>query len=252
MKALAVVPARLASTRLPRKLLLAESGKPLLQHVYERVRSARRVARVVIAVDGEELLAAARSFGAEAVLTREDHPSGTDRVAEAARLVGGDEPLVLNVQGDEPEIDPAHLDRLVEAMASGEEPMGTLAERLTDPDDLARPQVVKLVLDAGGRALLFSRAPIPHGAAPGGGDPAGPYRHLGVYAYRPDFLQRFCGLAPAPLERCERLEQLRALHYGHAVRVVVVSGGGARGIDTREDYDAFLARLRAAEGPRAP
>jgi 3-deoxy-manno-octulosonate cytidylyltransferase (CMP-KDO synthetase) len=244
MRAVVVIPARLQSTRLPRKLLLDESGKPLIQHVHERAAAASRAARVVIATDSEEIRAVAEGFGAEALLTRDDHLSGTDRVAEAVRLLEaeGERPdLVVNVQGDEPELDPALIDRLIEVMEAGDAPMGTLAEPLQDPEDLARPQVVKVVVDANGRALYFSRAAIPHGAEPGG-DPA-PLRHLGIYAYRPAFLQAYCTRDPAPLERVEKLEQLRALHHGHSLQVAVVEGGGARGIDTRADYDAFLARL---------
>lgn len=248
--ALVVIPARLASTRLERKLLLRDTGRTVLQHTWERVRGARRVARVVIACDHDELLAAAREFGGEALLTRADHPSGTDRVAEAARVLAGRGErfeLVVNVQGDEPELDPGHVDRLIELM---EEPvpcaMGTLAEPITDPADHARPQVVKVVLDGAGRALYFSRAPIPSGGpaeAAASGTPLG-LRHVGIYAYRPDFLQQYCALPPAPLERRERLEQLRALHHGHAIRVAVVEAQGAVGIDTPEDYARFVSRWR--------
>lgn len=235
-----ILPARLEASRLPRKLLLKRSGKYVIQHVYERIQSLG-VARVVIATDSEEILAAAGEFGAEALLTDPGHQSGTDRVAEAARLL--DDPsleLIVNVQGDEPEIDPEHVRRLIEAMERGD-PMGTLAEPL-DPDDWGRPQVVKLVLDAQGYALYFSRAPIPDGAqAPE--SPVQALRHVGVYAFQPAFLQAFCKLAPAPLERAERLEQLRALYHGHKIRVAVVEASGARGIDTPEDYERFLARL---------
>lgn len=240
---LVVIPARLASTRLPRKVLLRGSGKYLIEHVWERARAARCAGRVVIATDDAEVAAAARSFGAEVELTRADHPSGTDRVAEvAARLAeqGARFDLVVNVQGDEPELDPALIDRLVELMEGTDDPMGTLAEPCA-PDDFARPQVVKVVTDARGRALYFSRSPIPHPAGEGG-EPAA-LRHVGIYAYRPAFLQAFCRLEPAPLERREKLEQLRALWHGHAIRVAVVAPTGARGIDTPEDYQAFLSRV---------
>lgn len=245
-RALVVVPARLASTRLPRKVLLRDSGKYLIEHVWERARAARSAERVVLATDHPEVLAAARSFGAEAVLTSPEHPSGTDRVAEVARALGvtGDHELVVNVQGDEPELDPALIDRLVALMQDGAAPMGTLAEPIGDPADLQRPQVVKVVLDRAGRALYFSRSLIPHPA--GDPDPDHPaLRHVGIYAYRARFLQDFCRLAPAPLERREKLEQLRALWHGHAIQVGVVAPTGARGIDTPEDYQAFLERARA-------
>ncbi len=247
MRAVVVIPARLESTRLRRKLLLAETGRTLLQHVYERAAAAARPARVVIAADDPALVEAAEGFGAPALLTSPEHPSGTDRVAEAARRLAeeGEAPeLIVNVQGDEPELDPALIDRLIEAMAGCAEPMGTLAEPLEDPAEVALPQVVKVVCDEAGRALYFSRSPIPHGAAPG--DPLPPLRHLGIYAYRPAFLQTFCGLTPTALEQAERLEQLRALAHGHAIRVEVVEPTGARGIDTRADYEAFLARWREA------
>lgn len=242
MTPLVVIPARLQSTRLPRKLLLRDSGKYLVQHVWEQARAAARVERVVVATDSEELRAACGEFGAEALMTSAEHRSGTDRVAEAARILAGRGEafdLVVNVQGDEPELDPAHVDQLVALMGDGD-PMGTLAEELSDSGDLERPQVVKVVVDAASRALYFSRAPIPHGARPGGAPPV--LRHVGLYAYRPDLLQTLCRLEPCPLERVERLEQLRALYHGHAIRVGVVAGGGARGIDTPEDYAAFLAR----------
>ncbi|MEZ6189544.1 MAG: 3-deoxy-manno-octulosonate cytidylyltransferase [Planctomycetota bacterium] len=235
-----ILPARLEASRLPRKLLLKRSGKYVIQHVHERIQGLG-VARVVIATDSEEILAAAREFGAEALMTDPGHQSGTDRVAEAARLLADDSlELIVNVQGDEPEIDPEHVRRLIEAMEQGD-PMGTLAEPL-DPDDWERSQVVKLVRDAAGYALYFSRAPIPAGALEPG-SPVHPLRHVGVYAFRPDFLQAFCKLDPAPLERVERLEQLRALYHGHRIRVAVVEASGARGIDTPEDYERFLARL---------
>jgi 3-deoxy-manno-octulosonate cytidylyltransferase (CMP-KDO synthetase) len=248
-RTLIVIPARLGSTRLPRKVLLKETGRYLIDHVHERAKAAKRADRVLIATDSDEVARAARSFGAEAVLTREDHPSGTDRVAEAAAdLVAlGERPfdLVVNVQGDEPELDPGHIDTLVELMErSKTADMGTLAEPLDDPAELVRPQVVKVVCDAAGHALYFSRAPIPDRAGP---PPAGEpraLRHVGIYAYRPAFLQAFCRLAPAPLEKAERLEQLRALWHGHRIVVGVVAAQGARGIDTPEDYARFVARVR--------
>jgi len=245
-----IIPARLEATRLPRKLLLKRSGKYVIQHVFERIQSLG-VARVVIATDSQEIQAAAEAFGAEALLTDAGHTSGTDRVAEAARLLGDDSlELIVNVQGDEPEIDPEHVGRLIETMEQGDD-MGTLAEPLA-AGDFERPQVVKLVCDAAGYALYFSRAPIPYLEPTGAGSwpadlPLQPLRHVGVYAFRPAFLQAFCKLESAPLERVERLEQLRALHYGHRIRVAVVEASGARGIDTPEDYERFLARLDEQE-----
>ena len=250
MRSLAIVPARLASTRLPRKVLLRDTGKYLIEHVFERVHLAREIARAVVATDSEEVLAACRSFGAEAVLTSDRHPSGTDRCAEAARALEGRGErfdLVVNVQGDEPELDPAQIDTLVALMARTGAPMGTLVEPLDDPAEAARPQVVKAVLGGGGRAVYFSRALVPSdlGAASPPVERPRWHRHVGIYAYRPDFLQLFPTLEPAPIERRERLEQLRALHHGHAIAAAVVPASGVRGVDTPEDYAAFVARWRA-------
>lgn len=248
MRALVLIPARLGSTRLPRKPLLRETGKFLIQHVAERARAATRAARVVVATDADEVVLACASFGQDAVLTSESHPSGTDRCAEAARALaarGERFDLVVNVQGDEPELDPGHVDRVIELMEEGRAPLGTLAEPLGDPDEAALPQVVKVVLDAEGFALYFSRARIPHDAAHGEGA-RGWLRHLGIYAYTPEALERFCALARAPIEERERLEQLRALHHGMRIRAAVVPPSGARGIDTPEDYAAFVRRFAAS------
>jgi len=247
MKPVVIVPARLESTRLPRKVLLRESGKFLIEHVWERACEAG-VGPVVLATDSEEVLEAAQGFGARALLTRADHPSGTDRVAEAARVLaaeGLEFDLVVNLQGDEPELDPADLRALVRVMEhEGQRAeMGTLAEPILDPEDLTRSQVVQVVVGADGGALYFSRSQIPHGAALAG-DPA-PLRHVGTYAYTPAVLERICQLEPCALERVERLEQLRALFHGIRIRVGVIQPKGARGIDTPEDYQAFLERLRA-------
>ena len=248
-RALVVIPARLASTRLPRKLLLAETGRPLVQHVWERATRVRGAARVVVAVDDPALADAARGFGADVVETSPDHPSGTDRVAEVVRhLVAQGEvhPLVVNVQGDEPELEPDDVDALIDLMAEAPTAdLGTLAEPLDDPDELQRPQVVKVVCDARGFALYFSRSPIPSPA----GDPPEPgrplaWRHVGLYAYRPAALAALCALPPAPLERRERLEQLRALYNGLSIRVGRAPARGARGIDTPEDYARFVERWR--------
>jgi 3-deoxy-manno-octulosonate cytidylyltransferase (CMP-KDO synthetase) len=246
MKPVVIVPARLESTRLPRKVLLRESGKYLIEHVWERACEAA-VGEVVLATDSEEVLQAAQGFGARALLTRADHPSGTDRVAEAARALaaeGLEFDLVVNLQGDEPELDPADLRTLVQVMEAegARAEMGTLAEPIQDPQDLTRSQVVQVVVGADGGALYFSRSAIPHGAELGG-DPA-PLRHVGTYAYTPQVLQRICQLEPCGLERAERLEQLRALYHGIRIRVGVTSPKGARGIDTPEDYQAFLERAR--------
>lgn len=244
MSVLVVIPARYASERLPGKALLRESGRSLVQHVWERVREARRAPRIVIATDDPRILAEAERFGAEALLTSPTHPSGTDRVAEVARMVEAG--IVVNWQGDEPELPGAACDALVAAFDDPRVPMATLAAPCDDPEAFAAPSVVKVVCDAAGDALYFSRAPIPHPRTRGGGA-ATPLQHVGIYAFRRETLLRLAALPPAPLERAEGLEQLRALTHGIRIRVVVTPHVG-RGIDTRPDYDRFLARVRAG-GP---
>lgn len=243
MRALAVIPARLESTRLAQKALLRETGKYLIEHVYEQALQVRGLDRVVIATDAVAIVEACRSFGAEAILTRADHKSGTDRVAEAAKILqdrGEDYDVVVNVQGDEPELEPSHVETLLELMSHGDA-MGTLAEELEDETEARLPQVVKLVVDAESRALYFSRSLIPYPRSAGG--PV-VLRHIGIYGFQADFLQRFPTLEKSPLEEAEGLEQLRTLYYGYKIRVGVVAGQGVRGIDTRDDYDAFLLRYQ--------
>jgi 3-deoxy-manno-octulosonate cytidylyltransferase (CMP-KDO synthetase) len=242
--ALIVIPARMGSQRLPGKPLLAETGKPLVVHTLEAVRHCARASRVVVATDDEAIAAAVRAAWGEAILTSRDCRSGTDRVAEAAAKAPGDD-LVLNVQGDEPEIDPAALDALAAAME--EDPsleMGTLAGPLGEGDE-ERTGVVKVVTDAKGCALYFSRAPIPFRRDPSG--PAPRLRHIGVYAYRRALLARFSAMEETPLERTEMLEQLRALEHGVRIRVVETLHAPP-GIDTREDYDAFVRRWKERRG----
>jgi 3-deoxy-manno-octulosonate cytidylyltransferase (CMP-KDO synthetase) len=243
MKAIALIPARYASTRLPGKPLLAETGKPLIQHVVEAVRGADRVGRIVVATDDERIAEVVRGFGGEAVMTRPDHRCGTDRLAEAAETLGlDDDRIVVNVQGDEPEIPPQCVDRLVELLAGSEADIATLVTPLP-ADQADDPNRVKAVLAADGRALYFSRARIPHDRDAGGGVA---YRlHLGVYAYRAATLRRFTRLAATPAEQAEKLEQLRALEHGWALVAAEVAYDGA-GIDTPEDYAAFVARVGAS------
>jgi len=250
--ALIVVPARLASHRLPGKPLLAETGRALVVHVVERLRACRQATRVIVATDDAAIVAAVEAAGGEAMMTSPDHPSGTDRVAEVARAIDGDP--VVNVQGDEPEIDPAHVDRLIEALlADPDVAIATLAAPIESDAAFADPNVVKVVCDGQSRALYFSRAPIPHRRDRQDRDDRGaaPLRHAGVYAFRREALFALTDAAPTPLERAERLEQLRALEHGRPIRVVVV-GAVAPGIDTRDQYDAFVARERARSGSSTP
>ena len=254
-----LVPARLASSRLPDKPLADIAGLPMVVRVAQRA-AASGAARVVVAADDLRIADACAAHGVQALLTRSDHASGSDRLAEACTLLGldGDE-VVVNVQGDEPLIDPALVRRCAELLA--ERPdcvMSTAAHPLDDVADYLNPNVVKVVLDAAGRALYFSRAPIPwqrdgaaasaHGTTPALPRPA-PLRHLGLYGYRAAFLRRFPTLAAAPLEQTEALEQLRVLWHGERIAVHVAAHGPGPGVDTPED----LARVRAlfaSAGPR--
>jgi len=234
--AAAIIPVRYASTRLPGKPLLAETGQPLIRHVWDRVRQARRLDPVIVATDDARIAQAAAAFGARVEMTAASHPSGSDRVAEVAGRLR--EELILNVQGDEPEVDPDDLDRLVLRLAGSGDELVTLARRLAPGDaaDLADPHVVKLVLDDQDRALYFSRCPIPHGARP-----QDALVHQGVYGWRREALLRFAAAPPTALERTERLEQLRALGLGMRVGVVLTNHRSL-GIDTPEDYARFVLR----------
>lgn len=291
MKVALVIPARLASTRLPRKLLLNETGKPLIQHTYEAALGSRRADCVLVAADHEEIIEAVRAFGGEAVLTSPACASGTDRVAEVA-LARPEFELLVNVQGDEPEIPGWYIDRLIELAVWAAEPRGdaahgfptclpcpmaTLAAPLRSHEALLDPACVKVVfapwephglrleaapppgdgageLDQGGhtppqagRALYFSRSPIPHAREWHPellcASPPVYYQHLGCYAYRREFLLRLAELAPSRLENVERLEQLRVLEAGYGIAVAVVPQPTC-GVDTPADYRAFVERCR--------
>jgi 3-deoxy-manno-octulosonate cytidylyltransferase (CMP-KDO synthetase) len=240
-----VIPARYASTRLPGKPLLRSTGKYLVQHVYEQARQSKLARRVVIATDDPRVRAAAASFGADCVMTRRDHPSGTDRIAEVARSFDAD--VVVNVQGDEPQIDPAHLD-LLPALLDRDPAAGvaTLAVPVADAETWQNPNCVKVVCDARGRALYFSRSPIPFvrdGAPDFSARPARFLHHVGLYAYRREFLLELAAHPPAPVEELEKLEQLRVLAMGRAIQVGVVGHAG-RGVDTFDDYERFRKSLR--------
>ncbi|ATE60583.1 3-deoxy-manno-octulosonate cytidylyltransferase [Thauera sinica] len=244
-----VIPARYASTRLPAKPLADIGGKPMIVRVLERVRAAG-ADEVWVATDHEAVRAAVEAAGGSAVMTRADHPSGTDRLAEVAGALGWrDDDIVVNVQGDEPLIDPGVVREVAQALAAdGEAAIATAAHPLRDAADAFNPNVVKVVCDAAQRALYFSRAPIPWArdawAQARDALPAGlpMLRHVGLYAYRVAFLRRYAGLAPSPLERWEALEQLRALWHGHRIRVLELAHAPAAGVDTAED----LERVRAA------
>ena len=240
MQITAIIPARFASSRFPGKPLALLCGKPMVQWVYERTACSRLVDRVMVASDDERIVRVVRGFGGEAVMTRADHPSGTDRLAEVAACLTSD--IIVNVQGDEPLIEAVMIDQAVAPLAADPSiPMGTLISPIGDGGDFLNPNVVKVVTDTQGFALYFSRAPIPHRRDPerSGADAAGLfYRHIGLYVYRREFLLNFAALPPTPLEKAEKLEQLRALENGYRIRVVE-SDFCSHGVDTPED----LARV---------
>ncbi len=252
MPAAIVIPSRHASTRLPGKPLLKETGKYLIQHVYERASQARRACTVVVATDDPRIVAAVQSFGGRVVLTRRDHPSGTDRVAEAAR--GLDSAIIVNLQGDEPLIDPAGIDLLIDRLEGDTQAwMATLACPLPSIEQYHNPNCVKVVCDDAGRALYFSRSPIPFvrdGRPDLSARPPRFLQHVGLYAYRRDFLQRLAATPPAPLEQLEKLEQLRALTMGCAIGVGLVDQP-ALGVDTYDDYQRFVRVYRSHAASRA-
>jgi len=261
-KIVVCIPARYASTRFPAKVLARDTGKYLIQHTWEQARKAKLPQRVVIAADDERIVRAAREFGAECVLTSPNHQSGTDRIAEAVGK--SDAEIVINVQGDEPQIDPEHIDALARMMLDNPDaPMATLAAGFTSREQVGDPNVVKVVLgaiaDCGlriadsqakgvsrpappARAIYFSRSVIPYDRERAGVGEVGHYlRHIGIYAYRRDFLLKITSLPQTPLEKLEKLEQLRAIENGFAILVGKVEHT-CEGIDTPEQYTAFVKR----------
>lgn len=239
----AVIPARYGATRLPGKPLLDLCGRPMIQRVYDRVRRTPGVARVIVATDDQRIAAAVADFGGEAWLTRADHASGTDRTAEVAAALDAD--LIVNVQGDEPLIAPETIAAALAPMqADATLPMATTCERL-DPADAANPNVVKVVCDARGRALYFSRALIPYPRHPTQAQALW-RKHTGLYVYRRETLLRLTRLPPAPLELAEGLEQLRALTHGVAIHVVETTHVSI-GVDTPEDVERVRRCLEEME-----
>jgi 3-deoxy-manno-octulosonate cytidylyltransferase (CMP-KDO synthetase) len=233
-KILGVIPARFASSRFPGKALAQIASKTMLQHVWERVSQARYLTSTVIATDDERIMEVARSFGARVRMTRADHLSGTDRVAEVASAEEAQ--LVVNIQGDEPLIDPTAIDAAILPLAHDPEiVMGTLKKKIEDRREIGDPNVVKVVTDRDGDAIYFSRLPVPF--CRGGEGPAPDYyKHIGLYVYQRDFLLGYSGLPVGPLERAERLEQLRALENGFRIRVVETEYESV-GVDTQEDLE---------------
>jgi len=271
----ACIPARYGSTRFPAKVLAKDTGKFLIQHTYERACAAKLLQKVIIAADDERILAAADSFGADCVLTSPDHKSGTDRIAEAVGRVEAD--IVVNIQADEPEIDPDNIDYAARLLIENPDyPMATLAADFERPELIADPNIVKVIIAGSvqpprgrrganrkqlnaeryplnanqGRAIYFSRHPIPYDRDAGGIGETGQYmRHLGIYAYRKDFLLKITKLPQTSLEKAEKLEQLRAIENGFGILVGKVEHT-CDGIDTPEQYVAFVKRQGVKKGER--
>jgi 3-deoxy-manno-octulosonate cytidylyltransferase (CMP-KDO synthetase) len=251
MRALAIIPARLASSRLARKMLLEAQGLPLFAHTARNALRSGAFARVVVATDSSEIAERARALELESRLTRADHPSGTDRVHEAWRALareGERAEVLVNLQGDEPELEPRDLAALVAAFGDPRVRAATLAAPLEDPELLARTSVVKVVVDRNGDALYFSRAPIPAAGHPDAESARGAHktvhrRHVGVYAFAPAALEQFCALPRGAYEMRENLEQLRWLEAGEKMRVVAATRV-PEGIDTQLDFERFAQRLR--------
>ena len=237
MKVLCVIPARYASTRLPGKPLSMIAGKPMIQHVYERACQAQLPNEVVVATDNELVEKAVLDFGGKAVMTSPDHPSGTDRLAEVA-LMYPDIDVIVNVQGDEPMIPPEVIDRLAEAFNGDADLNMATMKVVMDEDDYENPAAVKVVTDQQGYALYFSRSLMPYPRNKPEGFKV--FKHVGIYAYRRNFLLKYAALAPTPLEKAESLEQLRALENGYKIKVLESDFQGI-GVDTPEDLAAVNA-----------
>ena len=242
MRTLCVIPARYASTRLPGKPLADICGKPMICRVLERASRAQKPEKVIVATDDERIYDAVRAEGGEALLTRADHPTGTDRLAEVAEAYP-EVDLIVNVQGDEPLIEPSVIDDLIAPFEMDENlPMATVMVRMEDAAEQLNPNNVQVVVDKLGYALYFSRSLVPYPRAA-----AGPvYKHIGIYAYRRDFLLRYARLEPTPLERAESLEQLRALENGYGIRVLETDCRFV-GVDTPEDL-ALVNKIYREQG----
>ncbi len=258
MKVLAVIPARYGSTRFAGKVLAKDTGKFLIQHTYERACLAGLPDRVIIAADDERVIAAADSFGAECVLTSVEHKSGTDRIAEAISKIQNSKfkiqnsDIVLNLQADEPEIDPENIDYLAELLIKTQNSklktqnygMATLAADFQNAEQIADPNIVKVITDCNNKAIYFSRAPIPYNREKSGVGKVQQYlRHIGIYAYRREFLLKITALPQTPLEKIEKLEQLRAIENGFDILVGKVEHT-CDGIDTPEQYAEFVSRYK--------
>jgi 3-deoxy-manno-octulosonate cytidylyltransferase (CMP-KDO synthetase) len=246
LTAIVIIPARFGSTRFPAKIVASDTGKPLVQHVVERVKQCKRVRDVIVATDDQRIVDALAEFDTRTVMTSVAHQSGTDRIAEVARSLPANVDVVVNVQGDEPEIEPEVVDQLIERMESSDDDMATAATPFPPGSDPNNPNLVKVVINRDGRALYFSRSPIPYHRDATPDDPRSYYLHLGVYTYRRDFLLKFASWPPTRLETTEKLEQLRALEHGRSIYVLTINRA-THGIDTPEQYVEFVKRFRAVQ-----
>jgi 3-deoxy-manno-octulosonate cytidylyltransferase (CMP-KDO synthetase) len=246
VKILACIPARYASTRFPAKVLAKDTGKFLIQHTYERACLAKLPEKVIIAADDQKVADAAKSFGAECILTSPDHKSGTDRIAEAVAALDVD--IVVNLQADEPELDPENIDFLAHLLIEHPDaPMATLAADFQNAQQIADPNIVKVITNCSGRAIYFSRAAIPYNRENAGLGEVHQYlRHLGIYAYRKDFLLKLTSLPQTSLEKIEKLEQLRAIENGYSILVGKVKHT-CDGIDTPQQYAEFVKRYKKGQ-----
>jgi 3-deoxy-manno-octulosonate cytidylyltransferase (CMP-KDO synthetase) len=253
-KIIACIPARYGSTRFPAKVLAKDTGKFLIQHTYERACAAKLPEKVIIAADDERIAAAAESFGTECILTSPDCPSGTDRIAEAVQKLSAErcplnaDDIVVNLQADEPEIDPANIDKVAQLLIDNPDaPMATLAADFKNAAQISDPNIVKVITDCNNKAVYFSRSVIPYDRDKAGvGSVRNYLRHLGIYAYRKDFLLEITKLPQTPLEKIEKLEQLRAIENGFAILVAKVERT-CDGIDTPEQYAEFVKRYKKGQ-----
>jgi len=241
-RATAIIPARYDSQRFPGKVLADVTGKPLIQYVYERSQQAQLIQRTIVAADDQRIVDAVEQFGGEALLTRSDHTNGTSRIAEVATALRDD--FIVNIQGDEPEIEPKLIDLAVQVLI--EKPdcvMSTVASPFSREEDPANPNIVKVVLDQMGRALYFTRSLVPHQRDHTHAPTAVPLKHVGMYVYRRPFLADYVALPVTPLEQTEKLEQLRVLEHGYQI-AVAVGEAHYHGIDTPEQYEEFVRRMK--------
>ena len=243
MTAVVVIPARYGSTRFPAKIVASKTGKPLVQHVVEQAKQCRLVRETIVATDDQRIVDALRPFETKCVMTSPAHQSGTDRIAEVAKNLTDE--IIVNVQGDEPEIEPWIIDSLIDHLQSSNTDMATAATKFPADADINDPNLVKVVTNVRGRAIYFSRSVIPFHRDKTEAARAAYHLHLGIYAYRRDFLLHFSSWKPTPLEQTEKLEQLRALEHGGSIYVMPVERA-THGIDTEEQYEEFVRRMKGS------